>query len=271
MPTFIELYLFVYFFINFFMLSSAKILLKKQTKTIRLFVASVILCFCKFLMDLFDANIYAQVVSIIFASITAMIIVFKIKHVSKITPVLFAFAIYYSLVFAMQFVVVSILQKQAINYISNYFLLTQFSFSLVTFSLFLLFSNLSMEIKTEQLSKECQISIGNTKINLIGYVDTGNKLVDPKSKKSVVIVSGQAIKPHIPCKLYADLILSTNSTGQIQEIHKIKYSTISETNFITVFKPTEFLVSGKKVDCFVGIAPKNITQNYDALLNVNCL
>lgn len=271
MQTIIELHIVVYFFINLFMLLSAKILLKKQTKTIFIVFAAIILCLIKFLMDYFAAIIYAQFAVIIFATMSAMIIVFKIKHISKLAAYVGIFMMFYGIVFSLQFVIVSVLGQQSINYASNYFLLCQFAFCLIAFSLVLLFSNLFASIKEEQLSRDCQILIANTKINLSGFIDTGNKLIDPKSKKSVIIVNGEAIKPYISSKLYADIMLSTNKTGQIEQIHKIKYSTISETNYITVFKPEEFLVSGKKIDCYVGVAIKSIIQNYDALLNSSCL
>ena len=125
--------------------------------------------------------------------------------------------------------------------------------------------------KPMELSKHCKLCISSKSIDIIGYIDTGNKLIDSKTKLNVVIINFSCIKKHLNDKMIADILFSTNSCGEFIDLRKIKYTTVAGTDYMTIFKPKSFMVDGRQVDCYVGISINSCIVGYDALLNSACL
>lgn len=271
MPTYIELYLLSYLLVNFFMFMSCMVLLKKHTKVVWLVLASLLLSIMKLLMDIFFAPIYLQIAVIFLCTASLMIILFKVNHICRLWPFIALILVYYSGIFALQTVLSVILSSKLINYISNYYLLCQLGFSFITFAFILIFDEYKHLSKQENFIKNCVLQIDGKQIKLVGFVDTGNKLVDGKSKLGVVIVNFQSIKRYLSKKSYADIILSTNSSKTFEDMRKLKCTTMGGTNYLTIFKPEQFFVETKQIDCMIGIAINSQIDDYDALLNASCL
>jgi len=269
MPTYIELHLLSYFATNFLMLLSCKILFKKNAKIWCVVLCALMLATLKLIMDIYFTNIFAQIAVIILCSQCLMVFLFKVNHVSRLVAYLAIFLAFNLTIFALQAAFCAVISKSTINYISNYYLLCQIGFALIVFWLVNIFAEYKHIIQSENFVRNCELLIDTQKIALCGFIDTGNKLVDKASKLSIVVVNISSIKNHVSRQLYADLILSTNSSGKLQSVGKIKYSTLTGTSYLTIFKPKKFLVSGKNVDCMVGISASNQIQNYDALLGAS--
>ncbi|MBQ8468901.1 MAG: sigma-E processing peptidase SpoIIGA [Clostridia bacterium] len=270
MPTFLELYLVCNFVLNMLAIFVCKKVFKGKAGLIKICLFCLVQTTIKFLLDYFKTNLVAEMLVVFFSSLSGLIIVFGLNHISKLIKfgaVYFAFLV---LVLGGQFVLSVVTHQTAINYISNRYLLLQASLGIVAYSISHLLVDYFSLKRDFLLTRDCTLEIGDSKIAITGFIDTGNKLVDPESNKGVVIVNLSAVKTHLPTNVYADIVLATNSCGKLEKIHKIKYITISGTNFITVFKPSQFLVSGRPIDCFVGICTDSTIKSHDALLNASC-
>ena len=271
MPTIVELHLLSFFITNFFMLLSCKILLKKSVKLWAIILCALMLAAIKLVMDLLCTNLFVQIAVIILCAECLMIFLFKVNHISRLLAYLAIFLTFYGGIFALQTVLLVVINHKGINYISNYYLLCQIGFDFIVFAFVQLFAEYKHIVLTENLVKTCTITINRKKISFSGFVDTGNQLIEPKTHLGIVVVNFDAIKKQIDKQIYADIVLSTNSSGKLNNIGRFKYSTIAGTNYLTIFRPEQFCVDAKPLDCFVGISVTNQIQNYDALLGANCI
>lgn len=268
MPTVIELHILTYFCLFFLMSKSVKILLKTCGKTWAMLLSSAVFCVIKFLMDYFNANIYAQIAVVFFYVLTANLGVHKFSHVYGLIASSCIFGFYYACLMGLNAGLCLIIGVN-MHYISNLYLVLVCGINLIMYSLLNVFKEYYKLKSNLKLTKLCTLKVGNRKMQFSGFVDTGNSLKDPVSGKSVVIISMQILKKALSNQMYADILFATNASGNFLDIHKIKYATISGTNFITVFKPQSFLAEGKIVDCYIGVSSTEIACG--ALLNVACL
>ena len=268
MPTVIELYILSYALLFFLMAKSVKAILKTPAKTWAILVCALVFSIIKFLMDYFSTVLVAQIFVVFFYCLTANLGLNKFSHVSGLIIGNTIFAIFYICLLGIN-AGLSLIAGYDIYYISNLYLVLVCGISLIVYSLievFLEYSKLKNNIK---LTKLCTLKIGGRSVQFSGFVDTGNSLKDPVSGKSVVIVSISLIKKYLTTQMYADILFATNASGHFDSIHKIKYSTISGTNFITVFKPNYFTAENKQIECYIGVSANEI--GCGALLNVACL
>ena len=270
MPTFIELHLLTFFVITILIELSIKHFFQTKSKFWAIFLCAILFAVIKFLMDYFCTNIFSQAVVIFFYFVCSNIVVHKFLHISKLALSLIVGAFYFCLALGLQIVFSKFLSYQVVYQMSNFYLLTLLGFCMICFWLFDLVRAYAIINKSLRLTKLASLQIGEQNIALNGFVDTGNNLVDPKSKLCVVIVNIAAIKKHISTKEYADILFCTNSSEIFDDIHKIKYATISGTDFITVFRPSKFVVDGKNVNCMVGISFAQEVGQYQAIMPAIC-
>lgn len=269
MPTIIELYIFAYFSLLLFIMLAVKIFLKTKANIFSMVIACLMFAIIKFLLDFYMLHLAWQVVIIGIYTILSFLVVHKLNHISKLIVSAFIFLIYYLCLAGINWFITVIVFKQQLNYISNYYLIFIIGLNLLIFATFLAVITYLKAENPLKLTQKCELIINNTKIPLIGFLDTGNALKDDKSGESVVVVSIDSLKAYLTDKMYADLIFSTNASGVFNKLHKLKYTTISGTNYITVFKPQSFTVNGNKINCFVGVTIQ--TMKYDALLSYACI
>jgi hypothetical protein len=262
------------YFLHYFLLSVlAGLAIKTATKTRarlgNIILFAIIFCVIKFLMDYYSSPIVWQIVVVAFVYLTGLIVVHKPEHSTRLVLCSVVAGSYYLAIVGIN-AVLGLTLKNISTYNSNRYLLLGMGLNLVVFSLVMCLTQYFDSKTYLALTRQCEITINGKKIALTGFVDTGNRLVDTQTNLPVIIIRLSALKKALSTQMRADLIFATNASGQFEKIKKIRYATVSGTNFMTVFKPTMFCANGKKIDCMVGIICAE-NMNYDALLCSACL
>lgn len=142
--------------------------------------------------------------------------------------------------------------------------LAVFAIFLYIFAFFAIVRNLSKNKKLEHHLTEMSLSFGQRHINVYGLVDSGNSLIDPKTKKPVLVVSLSSILKLMSKKKYQKIVS--------EQSHFIKCETISSCGFslpildnikVKIKVENELL----EVDCVLGVIDKKFENGrYDCLL-----
>lgn len=270
MPTIIELHLLSNFITLLFMMIIVKAYTKNRVCCFSIIVSSAMFAIIKFLMDYFNSNMFAQYTVVLFYLITSNIIVFKLNHISKLVTCSVICFIYYLLIYGISSIINLQILKMPMFYLSNYFLLFSMGCNCVVFSLAYAIAVYFENKKHISLTRFCKLRFGYSEYSIVGFLDTGNRLVDNKTGLPVVIVNLAKIQDKLNTNQYLDVLEATNRSGLFCDIRKIQYSTVSGLNVMTIFKPTLFEVESKPIDCYIGVSVKN-NINYDALLNLACM
>ena len=269
MATFIELHIITYFSMLLFLHLALKMFFKTKAHVFSMVITCLMFAIIKFLLDFYRVSIVWQFAILAVYIIVTTIAVHNLNHISKLIASVFVFLIYYLCLVGINWVITTVVLKQNIYYISNFYLFTILGLNFIIFSLFCIITIYLRGQNLPALTRNCEILIANTKIELTGFIDTGNCLKDYKSNKSILIINLDSIRKYITDKMYADLLLATNCSGEFKDIHKLTYKTIAGTNSITVFNPQRFMVENRIIDCYVGIT--TTTMLYDVLLNAECI
>jgi len=120
------------------------------------------------------------------------------------------------------------------------------------------------------------ITYKDNKFKITSYLDTGNRLVDPKSNAPVVIITMSLFLKMFP-DISVDRIALNKLAGEnIEDGHYIDFATVERTSKMFVFAPTSFEIveknkSGNSCDVRLGVSMKGFRDavKYDALLNAN--
>ena len=271
MPTYIELHLLTFFIITALIEQSIKQIMKTKAKGWAICLCAAVFAVIKFLMDYFCTGIIAQLAVIFFYFLSSNLLLHKFSHITKLVSSMLVCIVFYFVSAGFQIVFSKFLNIQTLYAMSNFYLLTLLGFCMISFWVFALVREYILTNKSIKLSKLATFKIDQQNITLKGFIDTGNNLVDKQSGLGVVIVNINSIKKFVSNKVYADILFCTNSSGELEQIHKIKYSTISGTDFITVFRPKNFIVSGRNIDCMIGITFSSFTNDYEAIMPAICL
>lgn len=138
------------------------------------------------------------------------------------------------------------------------------------------------EERTRNHKYDLIVFVNSKKLNLSGYLDTGNTLVDPYTKSPVIILDYTITKKIFDDKIY-NLILNYHNTGCFDyseaknncgiNFYPIPYQTIS-TNYalMPAFKLTSLTykhenISYEKILCGISRYKFKNTNNYQVLLN----
>lgn len=110
----------------------------------------------------------------------------------------------------------------------------------------------------KQFTYDVQLFCGSTEIKGVGFVDTGNHLVDETTSSPVMMIP----KTHLPHSCPADFL----DRQQIKR-WETSYSVINDdTQSLLVFKPTLLMINGEVVqDVVVGVVDNGFVD-YDFLL-----
>ena len=139
------------------------------------------------------------------------------------------------------------------------FFIIQYSFSLN-----------KRQMKIKDLLCELEIVVNNKKLKMKGYIDSGNTLKDPISKKSVIIVEKDVMQE----------IVDVNKLiggDENLKIRLIPFKSIGKQNGMLIgirpeyvkIKYNENQIITKKV--IIGIYDKKISKNYSALIGLEIL
>ncbi len=137
---------------------------------------------------------------------------------------------------------------------------------MINYVIFTQFYEKILKNNNYKLLRDCRLFLFDKCINLSGYIDTGNFLKDKNSGKNIVIVNALLIQKHIK-KNQMTMSEFLNKIGY----KKLNYSTVSGDSYLYIFKPQNFTVEDKNLDCYVGINFNNTFSNFDCLLDSSCL
>ncbi len=136
----------------------------------------------------------------------------------------------------------------------------------------LFFTKLSKKQKLENLLAKVSFSVFGRHIEITGLIDSGNTLVDTKTKKPVIIVPLSVIKKYISESEYK-MILEKNYFG-LDISHELEYVSVGGvkgTMPITDIGDVKIKIKGKieTFKCVVGIVKENLTEDkdYECLLH----
>ena len=156
------------------------------------------------------------------------------------------------------------------------------------FFVYLLFKILFYEIRKEKTNtdyyRDVTISLNGNSIEVIGFIDTGNELVDTLSNKPVVIVDINYVKSLLDNDTFCQIKKAyENGTEYLIDFmlkkldnynfRLLKYGTISSSNeYMIGLVPSNTIIRYKQnqlfIDCVIGIYPKALCDDnkFQALL-----
>ncbi len=113
-------------------------------------------------------------------------------------------------------------------------------------------------ISAAENKKELTVFYKNKKMKLSALPDTGNTLIDPISRKSVVVVSPKKIKK----------LISEEKVSGIKNFRLIPCRTVTDKYEVLYgFKPDRFIYKDKEIDAVVAISKCDFDGDYDAIIN----
>ena len=227
MRVYVEEIFILNFLLDFMILYGTKRILKRNNKISRVILSSIIGSFTTFLLFINISDLLLLILKI-FISVVLIVLCFGFKNIIKniiyfyLLSIIIGGSAYllninnvFFLVFS-SFVVLSILIKEFLSYkeiYSNKYLVTIF--------------------------------INKKKYRLEGFIDTGNRLVDPISKKNVVL-----------CNIKID---SNN-------IIYVPYKALNTTGVIKCIKPDKVIINNKQFDCLIGLSKDKFNLEENCIL-----
>lgn len=107
----------------------------------------------------------------------------------------------------------------------------------------------------EKFSKRYEVNItflNGNKLNLTGFLDTGNNLYDPYKKRPIIVINKEVLKDYNPRCILVPII------------------TVNESSMLKCFKVKKIIINGKKIedDVLIGISDNNFKiDGVDLLLH----
>ena len=247
MIIYIDLLIIVNFLFDFLLLLTINIALKRYTKIYRLILASL----------------FGEITLLsLFIPISSYLLTI-LKVVMGIIMVLIAFGyknIKYSLYNALYLYMTSVILGGFI-----YFLNIEFENMNYLIILFIAPLILYVFIKSIKVLKEIKnyyykVSIlfeNNFKIEITGFLDTGNKLIDPITRKPIILINKKKIKGCI----------------NIRSPMYVPYNSLNHHGLLECIKPKYIMINDKKLTNYlVGLSEESFQLNgIDCLLNYKIL
>lgn len=116
------------------------------------------------------------------------------------------------------------------------------------------FRIIKSNILTKEQNRELTLYHSNKKIVLDAFVDTGNSLVDPLSRTSVIIVSKEKLSN----------IIDVDNLESMKNFRIIPCQTVADTkNMLYGFKPDKLMYNNKEINATIAISE----IPYDAIIN----
>lgn len=221
--------------IDYILLKTLNNLLKLKAKKINLILSSIVGTVSLIFLYIIKSNIVLFILKLLI-SIIMIIIAFKYKNIKElIKETIYLYIISFFLGGTIYYLKV----ESMINY--SFILLLVSSIIKIYYKFE---SNLKQNINTKY---RVNIYLNNGDIlNLIGYMDTGNTLIEPYTNKKVIFI---------------------NKTID-ENYFLVPYKTIDNSSLIKCFKPKKIYIEtlGERKDVVVGVLNKKL-NNFDCLLN----
>ena len=227
MKIYIEEVFILNFLLDFMILYGTKRILKRNNKLIRVVIGSIVGSFTTFLLFINISNLVLLILKLL-VSILLIVITFGFRNIFKNLIYFYllsiiiggsAYLLNINNVFFLvisSFIVIIILIKEFLSYkeiFSNKYLVT--------------------------------IIIDKKKYLLEGFIDTGNRLIDPISKKNIVLVN---------LKIESDKYVY------------VPYKALNTTGVIKCIKPDKLIIGDKEFDCLIGISKDRFELEENCIL-----
>lgn len=206
------------------------------------------------------ARFLARIITIFFLTDS-----FGIKKLAKIFGLeyLFLFSISGFVWFVLSWIEGMFEGSFLLNFPTNKRFLIVFGIFLYIFALFVLARSLSKNKNLCQHLLQVSLCFNDKHINVYGLVDSGNSLVDPKTRKPVLVISQKTILKLISKKEYQKLLTDGYSV-KCETIAREEFDVpIIKDVFVKIKIENEML----PVECVIGVIDKKFENGrYDCLL-----
>ena len=250
MTIYLDLVFFINFIMDFYILSGVKFLLKLQTKLYRVLLGtvvgslSIILLFFK--LSIIEFNILKIIISILMVLVT------------------FGYNRFFNRIFYLYIISIVLggslyLINDSLGYEVDGFIFINNGYSinlilllvLSPFILFLYIYNFIKYKKNINTKFDVIIKFKNKSINVEGFLDTGNMLIDPYFKRPIVLLN----------KKYIDL--------RGKKIIYVPFSSLNNNGLLKCIVPEYILINNIKLNNFLIGVSENL--KYDCILNERIL
>ena len=255
MTIYIDLIILLNFFLDFLLLITVSLILKRNTKLIRVIIASFVggISIISLFINMSSLSLFILKFII---SIFMCLISFSYKNIKyTLNNILYLYLISIILGGFLYFINDSVSYKN----IGLIFFHNGLSINLLVIiflSPIILFLYYKEAIKQkEELNKKYIVDItllNNKKLSLTGFLDTGNNLYDPYKKRPIIVINKSILGNYKP-----NLIL-------------VPCITVNKESMLSCFKIKDISINGKKIEeeVLVGISDNNFNiEGVDLLLH----
>lgn len=255
MTIYLDLIFLLNLFLDFLLLLTVSILLKRNAKIIRVFIGSFIGA-----LSIFTLFIKINSLELFFIKFFISIFMILISFGYKNIKYTFDNIIYLYLVSVILGGVLYMINDSiAYKSIGLIFFHNGFSINIliiIILSPIILFLYLKQSAKLkEEYSKRYEVNItflNKKKLNLTGFLDTGNNLYDPYKKRPIILINKELLNGYNPRYILVPIM------------------TVKDNSLLKCFKIKEIVVNGKKIEdeVLVGISDNNFKiEGVDLLLH----
>ncbi len=246
MVIYLDLVFFINFIMDFYILSGVKFLLKLQTKLIRILLGSLVGSLSILLLFLSLNNITFNLIKIIISIIMTYITFGKNKFLNKL---------FYLYIISIVLGGSLYLINDSLGYEVSGFIFINNGYSiniiiLLIISPFILYLYIKEFLKLRKkinTSYDVIIKLKNKNINVEGFLDTGNKLIDPYFHRPIILLNKKYI----------------NLRGK--KVIYVPFSSLNNNGLLKCIIPEYILIDGKEYKkCLIGIS-ENL--KFDCILN----
>ena len=255
MKIYIDLILALNFFLDFLLLTSVSLILKRNTKIIRIILGALIgsismislfINFSSFTLFLFKVLISIIMIIITFGFISIKEFFNNILYLYIVSIILGGFL--YLINDTISY------KKIGLMFFHNGLSINYLIIILASPIIIYIYIKSVRKIKNNY-SKNYEVTItflNNKKLNLTGFFDTGNNLYDPYKKRPIIIINKDLIKDYKPRCILVPII------------------TVNKNELIKCFRVKKIVINKKiiKEECLVGISDINFKSlGVDLLLH----
>lgn len=274
---------------NYIIIYACKIIIKEQTKQIRIIIASTIGSIYAVCLYIFNMQIYSNLILKIILSVVMVYVSFTPKNIKKMLKELLIFYLTSFTFGGVAFSMLYILNTK--NVIKNGVLIGNYPTKIIVASGFIgfliitsAFKNIKGKLTKKDLMCNIKIKINSKKVFAKCVIDTGNFLKDPISKTPVIVVEKKILEGVIEEKLLNNLnkIIKGENVElgkSAAKIRLIPFSSLGKQNGMLIgIKAEEVLVNTEEKDILIdniiigiydGILSKS--GNYSALIGIEAL
>lgn len=255
MTIYIDLIMLLNFFLDFLLLVTVSLILKRNIKLIRIIIASFVggLSIITLFINMSSLSLFILKFII---SIFMCLISFSYKNIKyTLNNILYLYLISIILGGFLYFINDSISYKNMgliffNNGVSINLLIVIFLSPIILF----LYYKETIKQK-EELNKKYLVDItllNGNKLNITGFLDTGNNLYDPYKKRPIIVINKSVLEGYRP------------------KIILVPCITVNKESMLSCFKIKDIIINGKKIkeEVLVGISDNNFNiEGVDLLLH----